>query len=149
MSTTKVGATLREYREEAFESTIVPMYRELASELTHQLLRDFMSSPDWRCVFDLTKVRVLQDDENRKAERIRGLVTDGVISVAEGRRILGWTVTTEHDVYLRRKSTMVVPTGLDPEEQATRSNAATMPANLTGFPADAYEVILGATELLK
>lgn len=119
LSTTKVGATLREYREEAFESTIIPMYREMASELTHQLLiPDFKASPDWRVVFDLTRVRVLQDDENKRAERVRGIVNDGLATVAEGRRALGLIVLPEHEVYLRRGGLVPVPAGTSPEQQA-------------------------------
>lgn len=117
LATTKVGATLREYREEAFESTIIPLYRELASEFTHQLLVDFKNPDTWRVAYDLSKVRVLQDDENKRAERVRGIVNDGIISVAEGRRALGFVVEDEHNVYLRRAGVVAVPAGKTPDEQ--------------------------------
>lgn len=118
LATTKVGATLREYREEAFESTIIPMYRELASELTHQLLADFKSGDAWRMAFDLTKVRVLQDDEDKRAERLNKMLEAGGITVAEYRRKLGFVPLPEHEIYLRRRGVDPVPTGLTPEQQA-------------------------------
>lgn len=123
LATTKVGATLREYREEAFESTIIPMYREMAAELTHQLLPDFKND-GWRVQFDLSKIRVLQDDENKRAERLGKMLDSGGITVAEYRRGLGYIVLPEHEMYLRRRGIMPVPAGLSPEEQADDSNVA-------------------------
>jgi HK97 family phage portal protein len=117
LSTTKVGATLREYREEAFESTIIPMYRELASELTHQLLPDFRGE-GWRMQFDLTKIRVLQEDENKSAERLGAMLGSGGITVAEYRRALGYIALPEHEVYLRAGTVKPVPAGQSPDEQA-------------------------------
>jgi HK97 family phage portal protein len=116
LSTTKVGATLREYREEAFESTIIPMYREFASELTHQLLSEFKSK-DWRYQFDLSKVRVLQDDENKRTDRVVKELASGGILVSEFRRKLGYVALPEHDVYLRPATIVAVPAGQSPEEQ--------------------------------
>ncbi|MDP2728064.1 MAG: phage portal protein, partial [Dehalococcoidia bacterium] len=124
LATTKVGATLREYREEAFESTMIPLYREMGSELTHQLLADFKTGKDWRVVFDLSKVRVLQDDENKRAERVRGIVSDGLATIAEGRRSLGMLVLPEHEVYLRRRGILPIPAGMPPEEQLQEAKSS-------------------------
>jgi HK97 family phage portal protein len=125
LSTTKVGATLREYREEAFESTIIPMYRELASELTHQLLGDFKDGPDWRVKFDLSAVRVLQDDENKKTERLGKALASGGLKVSEYRRALGYIALPEHEVYLRSRNVREVPAGQMPQDQATQSATET------------------------
>jgi HK97 family phage portal protein len=114
LATTKVGATLREYREEAFESTIIPMYREIAAELTQQLLGDFRDPESYRFAFDITKIRVLQEDEMKRAQRITNLVTQGLLRVAEGRRVLGWPVLPEHEIYLRPVNLVVVPAGVLP-----------------------------------
>lgn len=141
LSTTKVGATLREYREEAFESTIIPMYRELSSELTHQLLPDFKSGVDWRVAFDLSKIRVLQDDENKRAERVIKVVNGGLASVAEGRRALGFIALPEHEVYLRSRNTIAVPAGTSPEDQAAQ-NALPAPAAPGGQLAAAMDAAI-------
>lgn len=131
LATTKVGATLKEYREEAFESTVIPMYREMGDELTAQLLPDFMRTDRWRLVHDLRQVRVLQEDEHKRSQRIVGEVRGGMISIAEGRRDLGRPVLPEHEVYLRPRSLSVVPVGTSPEDQQA---AASSVGNPVGRP---------------
>jgi HK97 family phage portal protein len=124
LSTTKVGATLREYREEATESFMVPLWHELGEELTRSLLPDFEDGDDWRLVFDLSKVRVLQEDVERRAESLGKRLEAGGITVAEYRRALGMVVKPEHEVYLRRAAVVPVPAGLSPDEQAERARTA-------------------------
>jgi HK97 family phage portal protein len=128
LATTKVGATLKEYREEAMESTVIPMYREYGDELTHQLLPDFIAGTEWRMGFDLTKVRVLADDENKRHERVRGDLEAGYITVAEARRETGRVALPEHEVYLRQRSVGSVPANLSPEEQAAMAEPAAAPS---------------------
>ncbi len=121
LAQTKVGATLREYREHDVETTIVPLWREIASELTHQLLPDFKPGPrkpdgtavdpNWRFTFDLSRVRVLQEDELKRTERIERLTTSGLIRISEGRRALGFPVLPEHEIYLRPNNLITVPPG--------------------------------------
>jgi len=111
LATTKVGATLREYREEAFESTICPMYREMASELTHQALGDAMDTRRFRLVHDLAKVRVLQEDELNRAQRWNSMLLSGGILISEYRRALGLPVKPEHELYLRPVNVRQIPTG--------------------------------------
>ena len=113
LASTKVGATLREYREEAFESTLIPLYRDLAAHLTQQLLPQFGLEEDWRLTFDLRGVRVLQEDELARVERIARLVTDGIVMVSEGRRMLGIPVAEDgsQDIYLRPANLRMIPEG--------------------------------------
>jgi len=146
LATTKVGATLREYREEAFESTIIPMYRELGSELTHQLLDEFKDSPDWRLVFDLSKVRVLQDDENKRTERLGKALGTGGITVAEYRRALGYIALPEHEVYLRPRLVVAVPAGTSPEDQAAQSASVPAPSTNAALAAAMEEAVRDALE---
>ncbi len=128
LSTTKVGATLREYREEATESTVVPMYREIGSELTHQLLPDFEDPALWRLAFDLSRVRVLQDDEIKRAKGLGEQLGAGGITVAEYRRRLGMVVLPEHEVYLRPRGVVAIPAGMAPDEQARQSQQTSQTA---------------------
>ena len=111
LASTKVGATLREYREEAFESTILPMYRDMALQLSHHLVDDFHDSNVHRLAFDLTKVRVLQEDELKRSERLSNLSINGVIKLAEARRALGFPVEEEHEVYYVPANLQVIPAG--------------------------------------
>ena len=113
LASTKVGATLREYREEAFESTIIPLYRDLQAHLTQQLLPQFGLTDGWRLTFDLRTVRVLQEDELKRVERIARLATDGLIMVSEARRMLGIPVADDgsQDIYLRPANLRMIPEG--------------------------------------
>lgn len=97
---TKVGATMESMREAAYEDCIIPMQNLIAEELDVQLTPDFEPQPDrWKIDFDLSGVRVLQEDENKKSERIRGEMKDMVITQGEARQALGYEVRPEHDVY--------------------------------------------------
>ena len=124
LASTKVGATLREYREEAFESTILPMYRDMAAQITQQLVDDFHDSKTHRLAFDLTKVRVLQEDELKRSERISNLTINGVIKMSEARRALGWPVEPEHEIYFVPANLQVVPAGrlLEQTQQEPRGD---------------------------
>jgi HK97 family phage portal protein len=117
LATTKVGATLKEYREEATESFMVPMWQNFGETITHQLLSDFKPA-GWQMVFDLSRVRVLQEDENKRAEHLASRLATGAITVAEYRRSLGMIALPEHEVYLRPKTLLAVPAGTSPEDQA-------------------------------
>jgi HK97 family phage portal protein len=124
LATTKVGATLKEYREEAFESTIIPLYREIALELTNQLLIEFLPIEQWRVWFDLSQVRVLQEDENAKSERITKQFQGGLITRAVAKRMLGYPITPDDEVYVLSRSLLVIPVGTSPEEQRQQQIAA-------------------------
>lgn len=127
LSTTKVGATLKEYREEAVESFMVPLWEDMMTTLTDQaLIPDFRSEQSgWRVVFDLAKVRVLQEDEHRRTEHLIKLLDSGGISVAEFRRALGMVALPEHELYLRKNGVTPVPAGLSPEDQAKIAKEST------------------------
>jgi len=119
LAQTKVGATMSEMREMAYESCIIPMQRMICADYDRQLLPDFESRPErCRTVYDLSEVRVLQEDQNRLAMRLDTMVRGGWITVAEARHQMQLEVRPEHEVYLRGFATLVVPAGRSPEEQA-------------------------------
>lgn len=95
---------MAEAREMAYESNIIPTQRLLAEDLHYQLLPDFESDPEgWEVGFDLSKVRVLQEDEQRKAQRWTQMIGGGLATIAEGRRACDLPVSTDgsQDVFLR------------------------------------------------
>ncbi|MEE8466037.1 MAG: phage portal protein, partial [Dehalococcoidia bacterium] len=99
---TKVGATLREYREQAWENNIIPTQRLFAEEITNQLVPDFVSQPKTvKFGFDISEVRVLQDDENKRAERWGLMVEKGYATVAEARQANDLPIEESDKVYLR------------------------------------------------
>lgn len=89
-----------EAREAAYEENIIPTQRIMAEELRFQLLPDFHEDPwAYRFGFDLSEVRVLQDDRLKQAERLEKLYRGKVIKRAEARRELGYEVTEEDEAY--------------------------------------------------
>lgn len=111
LAQTKVGATMRELREQAYESGIIPLQRMIAAELTTQLLPDFEVGDAFRVDYDLSKVRVLQDDENQKATRTRELVAGGIMQRFEAREAFGLPTTDADRVYLIPFNVVEVPAG--------------------------------------
>lgn len=94
-----------EAREAAYETGIIPMQRTLSEDVRFQLLPDFEPDPfEWRFGFDLSKVRVLQEDLYRQALRLAIGLREGAITVAEFRQPLGLDVTDTDKVYLRQSN---------------------------------------------
>ena len=102
-------ANFGEAREAAYEGKIIPTQRLLAADLRNQLLPDFDDADKFSVDFDLTRVRVLQPDEDKLAERARVIVTGGFGTVGDGRRLVGLPAGPQHEVYLRMLTIMEVP----------------------------------------
>lgn len=101
---------MAEAREAAYESGIIPMQRILAEDVLFQLLTEFEDDPfEWRFGFDLSKVRVLQEDLYRQSQRLDLGVRGGWVSVAEARRPMQLPVRDGDDVYLRQMQIVTVP----------------------------------------
>lgn len=112
LAQTKVGATMKELREMAYESGIIPMQRLFAEEIGAQLLPLYEPDPkSWEVGYDLTKVRILQEDQTALTGRMTTLVESRQITVAESRQRQGWETGPEHEIYLQKFSTIVVPAG--------------------------------------
>lgn len=119
---TKIGATMRELREQSYESFVIPTLRQIDPELTAQLLiPDFPGSENMIVGHDLAKVRVLQDDQNALATRQALLYEKGIIKRSEARSAVGMQVEQEDDVYFVEPSPPVDPNNPFP-------NAIPMPA---------------------
>lgn len=89
LSQTKVGATMKELREQAFESCVIPLQRLVSEILDAQLLPDFDATNRLRCGFDLRQVRVLQEDRDALAKRITAAVGAPWMTPNEGRAEYG------------------------------------------------------------
>lgn len=88
-----------EAKEAACESVVVPLWRYIEDELTHQLLADFDRSKKLEAKFNLSDVRVLQDDENKLYARVGAGYRTGVMKRSEARSKIGLKVSPEDDVY--------------------------------------------------
>lgn len=92
-------SNMKEARESAWESLIIPMQSLCASELDAQLLPDLGDENRERCKFDLSGVRALAEDENAKAERLANVYKAGGIKRSEFRTALGYDSAPEDEVY--------------------------------------------------
>jgi HK97 family phage portal protein len=106
-------ANYAEAREAAYQDNIIPTQRLLAEEVRFQLLPDFQ--PDdfraYRFGFDLSNVRVLQEDRNQLATRYDIGVRGGWIRVGEARRAMDLEVDDADDIYLRGVAVIEIPAG--------------------------------------
>lgn len=122
-------ANFAEAREAGYESTIIPMQRVFSSELRTQLLRDYGSTDSLRVAFDNSNIRILQEDENKRSERlIRWLEASG-ITLAEWRRMNQLEADESHEVYYRRVNIVVEPVGQrasDGGQQASEPGQASL-----------------------
>ncbi len=95
-------SNMAEAREAAYESTIIPMQRAFASVLQRQLLPDFVDDPElWRIAYDLSEVKVLQEDANSLVTRTNQMVMGGYLKIVDAQRMTGSPVDETQDFYLR------------------------------------------------
>jgi len=114
---TKVGATMEEMRRMAYDDCIIPMQQAHADDWKNQLLIDFEESlDDWKVLYDNSNVRVLQEDDNKKAERAIRLYQGGLKTRAECRMIAGDEVTPVDDVFLMSMGMMTIARDSPPME---------------------------------
>ena len=99
MEQTAVGATLLELHRIAWVDCVIPNQELIAEELTRSLREDFKLSEDQRISFDRDKVRALQDDRNKEAERLSKLVVGAIMMRSEARKRLRLEVLPADEVY--------------------------------------------------
>jgi HK97 family phage portal protein len=82
-------SNMAEAREAAYESMLIPTQRLFAADLNGQLVPNFGDPLRLRIGFDLSKVRVLQDDQNALHERTRGDLVGGLVTLNQAREMIG------------------------------------------------------------
>jgi len=94
-------------REAAYESCLVPMWRNIAEQLSNKLLPMFGEDPKTtRIIFDINSIQALQEDQNEKHKRIRDDWEKGMIKRNEARVQLGFNYNDDKaawaadDVYI-------------------------------------------------
>jgi HK97 family phage portal protein len=106
---TKVGATMSELRKLAYENAIIPTQTLILEALNKSLLPEYETNPNIELDYDLSDVRVLQEDEGKKIERLNTAVTGGWLTVSEAQREAGYEVDETQNIYLRKLTTAEVP----------------------------------------
>lgn len=112
MQSTKVGATMRELRQAAWNQCLIPAQNQIAEQVSDSLLPDFEGKPRrWRVAFDRSQVSAFQEEETARADRIAKLVAGGVLRVDKGQELAGLEVDPSQAVYLRPSGVTVVEVG--------------------------------------
>ena len=91
----------KELKEFFTEQKLIPMWRTVAAELTHQLLIPDFQDKGLMCDYDIQSVRALQPDVDNLYKRVNMGVSGGWITIGEARKVVGLDVDKNHDVYLR------------------------------------------------
>jgi len=113
---TKVGATMQEMRQMAYDDCIIPMQQLHSDEWKNQLLVDFEENlDDWRVYYDNSQVRALQEDEGRIADRAVRSWQGGLITRAEGRKMIKQEVKPEDDVMQMSMGSVLIPRDMKPD----------------------------------
>ena len=95
MEQTKVGATMRELREQAYESFLIPTQRLICGDLNVQLLPEFEAKGSQRRIrFDNSEVRVLQEDHDKMFARINRAWVSDELTLDETREAIGYPPDT-------------------------------------------------------
>lgn len=100
LQTAKVGATMGELVDLAWQNGALPRTRLLAAELTEQLLPDFGDEPDLEFVFDTSDVPIMADYRKKEAETLDVLMRWSVMKRGEARRRLKLPMGVRDDVYV-------------------------------------------------
>jgi HK97 family phage portal protein len=109
---TKVGATMKELRELAWQNGVLPYAKMLADELQRSLLPDFQRGAarkqKLRLYWNTENVVALQEDENKRTERKLKEFDSGAITLFDYLSETGRDAGDEHKYYLRPFNKVVV-----------------------------------------
>lgn len=96
-------ASMKQVRENFTEVKLVPTWRMDAAKLNKQLRPDFTNDPKVCVEYDLTDVRALQEDEDRKYTRLNTAIQGFWIRPSEAREETGFPEDPELDaLWLQR-----------------------------------------------
>lgn len=88
-----------EATEAAYEGYLIPLHRYMEEELNVQLLPDMDDRPNRFVRHDLSQVRALQDDEDKKYKRLTTAYAGGWLKRSEVRSSTGFPVAPEDEIY--------------------------------------------------
>jgi HK97 family phage portal protein len=126
---TKVGATMAEMRAMAYEDCIIPMQNNFSDGWDLFLLPDFEPEPrGYRAVWDLSGVRVLQEDLNKKVDRLTRQLTAGAITLEKYHEALEMESAPDEAVYFIGMGTQLIPADALMEEATREPPPPVIPA---------------------
>ena len=103
---------VEEARNMAYENCMIPTQWIMVDGLRNQLLlADFETDGLMEILFDLSKIRVLQEDQNKMAERVTELYKNGIITRRMALNDLGKPTDDSDDVRLVPLNMQLLPAG--------------------------------------
>ena len=139
---TKVGATMEELRKLAWNNGVLPFARMLADELQRSLLPQFGDFTGMEVEWDTCDVNALQEDEDKRTDRLNKQLNSGAITLFEWRSEMGYPADDSHKFYLRPINLIEVPEGQMPV-------AATPPAVVVPPPKEQKDAQPSAAALQR
>ncbi len=111
-------ANTRQMQEYATENYLVPLWRYIESELTHQFLPEFDTAKNRRLAFDLRKVRALSEDEDALYARLTVAYEGGWLKRSEARVAAGFDFVPEDEQYIQKQAPPMIgqPDVVPPDE---------------------------------
>ena len=135
----------RELREFFTEQKLVPLWKAVAAELTHQLLRVDFAADELQVKYNLDDVRALSTDKDDVYKRMNTAVQGGWITIAEARRQAGLSVDDTHEMYLRPLNMVERP--VDGSSAPVENDEEDKVADLKDMITDLQEKVLTTTNL--
>lgn len=145
-------AAYREARMQGYESVIIPLQSMLAEQLTWQLLPELDQTAGARIIFDVSGVRVLQEDRDALYRRTSQAVGAGILTINQALASLNKPTIDGLDIHM-------VPslnTPMTTEKLIEKANAETqqpqsLPADAASLAkfADMERIFAGLEEQMK
>lgn len=94
------GAAYEQARQQGYENVIIPIQNHISEDLTWQVLPEIDDTKGARLTFDISKVRVLQEDRDALYRRESEALRAGGITINQFLTSLGKETLPDGDIYL-------------------------------------------------
>ena len=94
------GAAYEQARQQGYESVIIPIQNHISEDLTWQVLPELDNTKGARLGFDISKVRVLQEDHDNLYKRESDALRAGGITINQFLTSIGKDTMPDGDIYL-------------------------------------------------
>jgi phage portal protein BeeE len=94
------GAAYEQARQQGYESVIIPIQNHISEDLTWQVLPELDNTKGARLGFDISKVRVLQEDRDALYKRESDALRAGGITINQFLTSIGKDTVPDGDIYL-------------------------------------------------
>lgn len=145
LQSTKVGATMAELVDLAWQNGVMPRAHMIAAEITEQILAEFeaTAAEGLEFVFDTTRVPIMADYRNKEADTLEKLMRWSIVRRGEARRRLGLPIGPRDEVYVMSSGLSEVD-ATKTIEQAPAIKPITETAPVTAVPGEGAPAALPA-----